>query len=762
MFKNLPILGFQEMQQVNQSMDVLDAGQFALPWNAIGYNFNSSMEYIIGSLLPTSEFLSSTTAEDFPVSNQGNVTNPELLNIAVFLASNNFPAGANGKDVYKWLKAHKKIPILDALASIKTPSAEATLESLLPFAVEAKDIPMLQQLLRAGVNPNGQSCRHNRIPEILTPLQFACIIRHTEMAQILTEAGADIDNPGSGWKSSGILFAIIAYYLIPNSGSRYIVTPFPSYGMHDSRLIAGDQTADVWLSDRGSGCVDLVQVLLDASANVNPSVEYSPSSNKDWKINRFLEDGHSPLSAAAKYRDHGLVKLLVQHHANVKFITSRGTGILQECLYSWDQADCDFSSYREPRSVLDRSFTFDGDQDVSRIAPVVQTLLSAGADAPQRSYYPFYFRCPVKFACSNCSESTNSMGTFLSTLDLAVLSGVPDLVSMFLNTGALPTQHTLEVAQKVNCPLDVLSLLHTPKPEQSELKIVDTIIKSALRTGDVSIITTLPLDPDAFYNRLSSNGWDFREAIELACQFASHIGVLRQVLDEAFVFRQPIIASLGCSIYYKLLSEHEKVKEVVEILLYAGADINAAPEGCSTPLSIARQNGDEALVELLLEAGAAPGSDSLLHNDRVISGSEGLRKLIRAIERGDMSTVRSMIEAGVDINKVGFSECRGTCDERGSPYRGGPLAIAIIKQNEYCFRYLISRGAKLNVDPDDWRTLTPLAAAIIIQDEKLIQELLDLGANLFDPYALEASVGNPRLFQLLTAQIGLNLARRSS
>lgn len=209
-------------------MDVLDAGQLTLPWNAIGLNKTSSLQSIIDSLLPTSDFLGSATAEHFPVSNQGNITNPELLNLAIFLTSNNFPAGATGEYLYEWFKAHEKIPILDALASIKTPSAEATLESLLRFAVEAEDMPMLQQLLRARVNPNGQSCCHYRIPEILTPLQFACLIGHTEMAQELIHAGADIDNPGSGWKSSGILLAIAGYYFIQNSVFGYVMTSFPS------------------------------------------------------------------------------------------------------------------------------------------------------------------------------------------------------------------------------------------------------------------------------------------------------------------------------------------------------------------------------------------------------------------------------------------------------------------------------------------------------------------------------------------------------
>jgi ankyrin repeat protein len=47
-------------------------------------------------------------------------------------------------------------------------------------------------------------------------------------------------------------------------------------------------------------------------------------------------------------------------------------------------------------------------------------------------------------------------------------------------------------------------------------------------------------------------------------------------------------------------------REVCEVLLDAGADVNAVQHGRYTPLLEARQNGDEELAQLLLERGADP------------------------------------------------------------------------------------------------------------------------------------------------------------
>lgn len=47
-------------------------------------------------------------------------------------------------------------------------------------------------------------------------------------------------------------------------------------------------------------------------------------------------------------------------------------------------------------------------------------------------------------------------------------------------------------------------------------------------------------------------------------------------------------------------------REVCEVLLDAGADVNAVQHGGYTALFEARQNGDDELVQLLLERGADP------------------------------------------------------------------------------------------------------------------------------------------------------------
>lgn len=81
-------------------------------------------------------------------------------------------------------------------------------------------------------------------------------------------------------------------------------------------------------------------------------------------------------------------------------------------------------------------------------------------------------------------------------------------------------------------------------------------------------------------------------------------------------------------------------KDMVSLLIGAGANANAANAFGVTPLSLACRNGDAAIVGALLRAGAKP--NTALHT--------GETPLMTAARTGRVEAVKALLEAGADVN----------------------------------------------------------------------------------------------------------------
>ena len=77
-------------------------------------------------------------------------------------------------------------------------------------------------------------------------------------------------------------------------------------------------------------------------------------------------------------------------------------------------------------------------------------------------------------------------------------------------------------------------------------------------------------------------------------------------------------------------------------LIESGAEINKARDIGDTPLSMAAQNGHEAVVRALIELGA----------DVNKAKDNGVTPLYIATQKGHEAVVRALIELGADVNKA--------------------------------------------------------------------------------------------------------------
>ncbi|KAF3386475.1 Ankyrin repeat domain-containing protein 50 [Penicillium rolfsii] len=150
--------------------------------------------------------------------------------------------------------------------------------------------------------------------------------------------------------------------------------------------------------------------------------------------------------------------------------------------------------------------------------------------------------------------------------------------------------------------------------------------------------------------------------------------------------------------------------EVVDILIAKGADVNKKGRGGRTPLMealsfhIERFEFDK-ITRLLLENGAEVDCVD----------DDGITPLLLAAESDNPAILKLLIEKGADINKKGF---------RGHT----PLMRAVVSRHEISARVLLDHGADVHCVDDDG--ITPLLLAAEIDNPTIIQLLIQNGADI--------------------------------
>ena len=260
----------------------------------------------------------------------------------------------------------------------------------------------------------------------------------------------------------------------------------------------------------------------------------------------------------------------------------------------------------------------------------------------------------------------------------------------------------------------------------------------------------------------------------------------------------------GTTALHRAISVNDAAK--AEMLVHAGADVNAANRYGVTPLSLAAADGNAALLTLLLKAGADPKrADAALHDGRTTlmlaarTGSEDAVKLlvakgsnVNAAETRTGSTalmwaalenrpaaVRALMAAGAGVNaRSRITQYPhtppgviGDALEEGSSYvgqtvlpKGGWTALmyAARQGSLDAARALIEFGADMNVADEDG---TPALTFAIINGHYDVAALLaDKGADVNQPdrtgatplysavdmHTLATSFGRPALAPAVT------------
>ncbi|KAK5539671.1 hypothetical protein LTR25_003376 [Vermiconidia calcicola] len=207
----------------------------------------------------------------------------------------------------------------------------------------------------------------------------------------------------------------------------------------------------------------------------------------------------------------------------------------------------------------------------------------------------------------------------------------------------------------------------------------------------------------------STHGWDKQpkgmNSIHLAA-FLGHGKVLRSILQSNGQYEIDKPDECGrTALIWASDSGHEKV---VQILLNAGAEVNAQAQGVqddnSNALSAASSRGNEKIVQILLDRGA----------DINALGDYGTA-LSAVSARGNEKMIQILVDRGADVNAQGGVD-------------GNALYVASERGHEKIVQILLDRGADINAFDDFFSTA--LSAASARGNEKIVQILLERGADV--------------------------------
>ena len=177
------------------------------------------------------------------------------------------------------------------------------------------------------------------------------------------------------------------------------------------------------------------------------------------------------------------------------------------------------------------------------------------------------------------------------------------------------------------------------------------------------------------------------------------------------------------------LAAQEGHEAVVEVLIKNGADVNKLDKNGRGPLHIAVQMNDLETVDILLRSGADPNRCD--HNN--------VLPACIAAERGYTGTLKKLLEANADPNG---------CNNLSSP----PLMCAISRGHKQCVELLLLKGADVNVRDPSGETAVRMAVANgdafslgkLLENKSLNGKNDGLGA-------LAALTGQPSILQQLIA-----------
>lgn len=624
----------------------------------LSWPFNAFIE----ALVPANFFLRNQTAEGKAISEGQPSPVLRFLQLTIYLVSNNLLGSTTqvSEEVYRWIRRQSNVDIIEHLLPIGGPTVEALAENLFRLAIDAKDVSTVKKMKDFGIDPNEQVC-HNKWGDCRTSLMQACDMKNVKLVKALIDGGAKVDSEIGNGDLESVLTVVLK-----NSGKN---------------------------GEHGRVHVDpeLIRILLDAGAVVNPG------------------SGKSPLANAVELGQVELVELLVSAGADVNILIRKRTYMTNPLYIAVAHGD------HIP------------DTDVIEMGRI---LLNAGAD-------------PNGAAIDTAAEEISTV------LYVAMRRKSVELIQLLLENGARVTESAF-VEAVYHCGLDIVNLLHifggyvtvpviesavenNPALMSFLLDITDEKLKGKCKTA--ALIGSIQFRNMSLIQSLNESGTQLEKSSKLKHAIfeaikAGDTNILKFLLDKESNYRVPSLESLDTAMWAAITYDRDNI---VKMLLMAGAPLDTPRVLSNRTLGnnvilAAILKKDIKLAKLLLDFGAPV--------------NEGYYSVLpAAVDLGYHPLIQDIIKAGAEIDAP-----LGMDGETA-------LFIAVRKRDTNAMNILLAAGADINM-PNAASGQTALNAACHNNDLQIVQYLLELGADSDEWSLVEAISGSLELVQiLLTARL---------
>jgi ankyrin repeat protein len=485
-------------------------------------------------------------------------------------------------------------------------------------------------------------------------------------------------------------------------------------------------------------------------------------------VNAENNDGETPLTVALTHNIGKVIHALIDAGADPKYL-GQETALLF----------CTIRNRDEPllRKLIEKNVKLDGtvylalkeikDND-DLLERIISELLQAGASTKRL----------LEFDKDNRTHSEGESDDEYEHDDEAILlasrSGQTAIVNLLLSHGTSATSQNrygefplLVAAEQGHGEIVEILLWAEPAAVEMEGNRGQRALDTAIYEDEIEIAMLL-IQKGSFQPSSAALAKGLSRAIEMDMPDWVDI-ILRKdesLVDIKFGSNE---APLSFAVEYGR-------EAVVKLLLQAGANLEAKDIFNQTPLSYAALSGHEEVLKLLLEAGANPESkdsldqtpllcaayngheavvELLLEAGANLESKDGLDQtpLLCAAYNGHEAVVKLLLEAGANLeSKDGFDQT--------------PLLCAAYNGDEAVVKLLLEAGA--NPEAKDCEDQTPLSCAAYNGDEAVVKLLLEAGANPeakdgFDqtPLSRAAYNGDEAVVKLLL-EAGANLEAKDS